>query len=345
MKEPKNNKLRIIFAGSPAIALPSLEKAAGLAKAGRIVLAGILTNQDKHKGRGGGAMPSDVGCRAALLAEEFVSLGLSAPAILKFETLKAEAREAVSALKPDLLVSFAYGRIFGPQFLSLFPMGGINIHPSLLPKYRGASPIQETILQRDSVTGICIQLTGAEMDSGNILAWEKIFLTGRETTASLGSISAIKGAELLAGVLEQFEGPLIPKGTPQEGEPSYCRVLEKKSGLINWNKSAAEIDAQIRACNPWPLAYTSHNGQAVIIHEAAPYSGTEAPGTGCSGAGGGVLGIDKKSGILIQTGDGVLAVSLLQYQHRKVLPWQAFLNGARDFIGSRLIQYNTIGGS
>ena len=338
MNIPNSSGLRILFAGSPAIALPSLEMIAEAARSGRWALAGVLTNPDKRKGRGGETLPSEVGCRAAQLAEEFASQNIMAPAILKFETLKAEARAAVSLLKPDLLVSFAYGRIFGPQFMSLFPMGGINIHPSLLPKYRGASPIQEAILHRDNVTGVSIQRIASEMDTGNILAREKITLNGRETTASLSEAAALVGAELLDGVLGHFEKGEMPEGLPQQGEASYCTVIEKSGGLIDWDSGALDIDAQVRAYNPWPLAHTNHNGQTLNILEAAPYAGP-AP---CSAAGpgapsvqaGGVLGIDKKSGILVQTGDGVLAVTLLQYQHRKILPWQAFLNGARDFIGS-----------
>ena len=344
MNKDETSKLKLLFAGSPAIALPSLEKIAEIAKTGRWILTGIITNPDKRKGRGGSVEPCEAGSRAALLAEEFTALGLKAPAILKFDTLKAEARAAVSELKPDLLVSFAYGRIFGPKFMSLFPLGGINVHPSLLPKYRGASPIQEAILRRDSVTGVSIQRIAAEMDTGDILSQAVIPLNGRETAASLSDIAAIKGAQLLIDVLAQFEKQPLPQGIPQQGEASYCTVLEKKSGLIDWNRSAPEIDAQIRACNPWPLAQTSHNGQTINIFEASLFSGNApengSPAVDANGSGnpyGGVLGIDKKSGILVQTGGGILAISLLQYQNRKILPWQAFLNGARDFIGSRLV--------
>jgi methionyl-tRNA formyltransferase len=268
--------------------------------------------------------------------------------VLKYETLRAEAREAVSSLKPDLLVSFAYGRIFGPQFLALFPHGGINVHPSLLPKYRGPTPIQEARLRRDRETGITIQRIAAEVDTGNILAQETIPLAGRETAASLGTIAAEKGATLLKTVLYQFrqaveDNTAVPQGFPQRGEPCYCSLLEKDSGIIDWNGSAPEIDALIRAYYPWPLARTAHNGQILIILEAEVFTG---PAPCCNGSDntldvsracpGRVLCIDEKSGILIQTGNGVLAVSRLQYQNRNALPWQVFMNGARDFIGSLL---------
>ncbi|MDR0600641.1 MAG: methionyl-tRNA formyltransferase [Treponema sp.] len=335
--------MRILFAGTPAIALPSLRMLAEGALSGRWVLAGILTNPDKPRGRGrraggpgeegGGAEPSEVGRAAAELAGEYAARGLAAPAILKPETLKAEAREAAAALKPDLLVTFAYGRIFGPRFLGLFPLGGINVHPSLLPKYRGASPIQEAILRRDPVTGITIQRIALEMDEGNILARREIPLTGGETAGSLGKTAALEGSALLWEVMEDFLQPPPPEGVPQRGEASYCARIGKDSGLIDWSLSALEIGALIRAYQPWPLARTVHQGRIINILEAAPWEG-EAPSPAAPP--GGILGIDKKCGILIQTGKGVLAVSVLQYQARKALPWRAFLNGARDFIGSRL---------
>ncbi|MDR2313015.1 MAG: methionyl-tRNA formyltransferase [Spirochaetaceae bacterium] len=338
--------MRLLFAGSPAIALESLRVAAEGALAKRWVLAGILTNPDTPQGRGRGSKATDVGRAAAELAGPFAREGLAAPVILKPNALRAEARQAVAALKPDLLVCFAYGRIFGPRFLGIFPLGGINIHPSLLPKYRGASPIQEAILRGDRVTGISLQRIAPEMDSGHILGRKIIPLSGRETAGSLGETAGREGSEVLRQFLEGLcqTGPLggaaeggegrFPQGVPQEGDPSYCTRIEKDFGILHWNRSAPEIDAQIRACSPWPLARTCHGGQILRILEAAPWEG---PAPACpSGEPGRVLGIDKKSGILIQTGKGILSVTLLQYQTRKALPWQAFLNGAKDFIGSRL---------
>ncbi|MDR0402236.1 MAG: methionyl-tRNA formyltransferase [Treponema sp.] len=365
---------RILFAGSPAIALPSLEALMrgsadtpdsaetrpAAPPSGAWTLAGVLTNPDKPRGRSGRAEPTAVAAAAERYSAFSVENGLPPLAVLKPETLKAEAREAAAALSPDLLVSFAYGRIFGPKFLSIFPLGGINIHPSLLPAYRGASPVQEAILRRDGKTGICIQKIALETDTGNILASREIPLSGRETAASLGELAGKEAAlllsETLRGLLEAVSrGDGFPDGTPQEGTPSYCSLIGKDSGIIDWNKSAVEIDAMIRAYTPWPLARTSHNGQVLLILEAAPFRGDapredapggEAPGVSRAGNGGPssaaetaagrVLGTDKKNGILIQTGGGILAVTRLQYQARKALPWQAFLNGARNFIGARL---------
>jgi methionyl-tRNA formyltransferase len=321
--------MRILFAGSPAIAVPSLEAAA---RGGE--LAGLLTNPDSPRGRNGRREATAAAAAAERISGERVRSGLSPIPVLKPEKLDGEAREAVLALKPDLLVSFAYGRMFGPKFLSLFPLGGINIHPSLLPKYRGASPIPQAILERDTETGITIQRLAAEMDSGDILAQEAFPLDGRETAESLGEAAAEKAAALLPSVLEGLAGGVL-RGRPQNhGEASYCSLISREDGIIDWNAGAAEIDARIRAFTPWPLCRTKFRGQELYIREARPLEKRPEgipraePGT--------VLGIDKGAGILVQTGDGVLAARVLQLEARKALDWRAFLNGVRNFTGSRL---------
>ncbi|GHV91858.1 methionyl-tRNA formyltransferase [Spirochaetia bacterium] len=349
--------MRIIFAGSPAIAVPCLEMVSKLAEsAGAAVtvptqgfeLAGVLTNPDSSKGRHGRLEPTDVGIAAGVLSEKLAPRGLPPIPILKPEKLGGEAREAVAALKPDLLVSFAYGRIFGPKFLALFPLGGINIHPSLLPKYRGPTPIPRAILNRDVETGITVQRLATEMDSGDILLQERLPLGGRETTASLSEEAGRRAAPLLAEALRGIAAGTLT-GRPQDhGTASCCALLSKDDGRIDWNKSAPEIDAQIRAYTPWPLSWTTHGDQYLYIlaAETAPDTmpaGKMATDTLLSAAAGvpkpapgTVLGVDKQRGILVQTGDGVLAVTMLQYRTKKALEWRAFLNGVRDFTGALL---------
>ncbi|MDR2370574.1 MAG: methionyl-tRNA formyltransferase [Treponema sp.] len=321
--------MRILFAGSPAVAVPCLEAAARGAE-----LAGVLANPDSSRGRSGKRERTAVAAAAERISEERVRGGLSPVPVLKPEKLDGAAREAVSALKPDLLVSFAYGRMFGPKFLALFPLGGINIHPSLLPKYRGPSPIPQAILNRDAETGVTIQRLAAEMDSGDILAQEAFPLDGRETSESLGAAAAEKAAALLPSVLEGLAGGAL-HGRPQNhGEASYCSLISREDGVIDWNAGAAEIDARIRAFTPWPLCRTRFGGHELYIREARPLENRPdgipraEPGT--------VLGIDKGAGILVQTGDGVLAARVLQLEARKALDWRAFLNGVRNFTGSRL---------
>ena len=331
--------MRILFIGTPAIAVPSLRAISEMELKGKgVTLAGVLTNPDRPR-RHGQAEPSDVSAAASALDAARKERALPPIAQLKPEKLDARAREDVAALSPELLVSFAYGRIFGPRFLALFPLGGINIHPSLLPKYRGASPIPAVILNKEKETGVCIQKLAAEMDSGNILASLQIELSGRETTASLTETVSEKAALLLGELLLDF-GPRTARARPQEGEAVYCSEIKKEAGLIDWGKGAAEIEAQIRAFTPWPLSFTRLGKDTLIILEAQCAAAHTAPAaapqteikTDVPAPPGTVLGTDRR-GILIQTGDGILAVKKLQWQTKKALDWKAFCNGERGFKG------------
>jgi len=346
--------MKIIFAASPTIAIPSLEVLCGIEG---IEIAGVLTNPDTPKGRHRNPLPTEIGQAADKIKE---TKNINFP-VLKLEKLDAAAREQISSLKPDILVSFAYGRIFGPKFLSLFPFGGINIHPSLLPKYRGPTPVQAAILNRDTETGITIQLLAKEMDQGDIIAQETLPLTGKETTQTLSETVSYKAALMLRDTLiriEKANGHLranlwfdtLDKPRAQDNSAaSYCHLISREDGIINWNQSAQEIEAKIRAYDPWPLCRTIHNGRELFILEASLqgdrvysvplYSVHSVPLQGVHSVPlrgstvGQVLGIDKQYGILIMTGGGILAVTQLQYQAKKALYWRDFLNGARDFTG------------
>jgi methionyl-tRNA formyltransferase len=245
------------------------------------------------------------------------------------------------------LVSFAYGRIFGPKFLALFPLGGINVHPSLLPAYRGPAPIPQAILNGDRETGITIQRLAPEMDCGDILVQERFPLTGSETGAALTEEMARRAARLLPGVIRGL-GTL--RGRPQDrAGASYCGLLSRNDGWIDWGAGARRIEAQVRAYTPWPLSWTTDGERRLYILEAglppaaagedagppAPVS-LPAASPASVPAAGTVLGVDKRRGILVQTGDGVLVLTVLQYEAKKALEWRTFLNGARDFIGRRL---------
>jgi len=319
--------MRVLFAGTPDIAVPSLEI---LGREEGITLAGVLTNPDKPRGRKGESLPSEVCEAAQKILCQYKEQGKKTFPILKPVKLDAALREEVSTLKPDLLVSFAYGHIFGPKFLTLFPLGGINIHPSLLPKYRGPSPLQAAIINRDCETGISIQKLAQETDSGDILSVEYLQLTGAETAESLSNVVSQKAALMLPSVIEKIANG--EQGTAQDhSKASFCSMISRDSGLIDWEKqSAAEIEARIRALTPWPLCRTIHNGRELFILKAVVFDEN-----GNRGVPGQVLGIDK-NGILIQTGSGILAVTELQYQAKKALFWRDFLNGARDFTGSKL---------
>ncbi|MBN1241546.1 MAG: methionyl-tRNA formyltransferase [Spirochaetales bacterium] len=311
--------MKVLFAGSPAIAVPLLRALA----ASRHELVGVLTNPPSAKGRSGTPEPTAVGALAAEI--------LPGVPVLTPDRLGSGSRALVAPLGAEILVAFAYGRIFGPKFLSLFPAGGLNVHPSLLPRWRGATPIPAAILARDAETGVSVQRIAAELDSGDIVARESIALDGTETTASLSDRCAELGAGLLVRALDALEdGSAVPE--PQDAsKATYCRELGKDDGLVDWKLDALAIDARVRAFQPWPGAFTFLRGERLALLESRPYpdedSGLE-PGS--------VFALDSGRGLMVQTGRGLLSLRRLQLRARKALPFREFANGVRDLIGSRL---------
>jgi methionyl-tRNA formyltransferase len=321
--------LRILFAGSPDIAVPSLVR---LSLEHEII--GVLTNPESAKGRG----MAVAGTSVARIARERFGEGFP---ILAFERLGAEARQAVEALRPELLASFAYGRIFGPKFLALFPSGGVNVHPSMLPRHRGPTPIQAAILARDPETAVTVQRIALEMDSGDILAAARIPLGGRENADDIAEVAAVLGADLLAGAIEDIaSGRERPE--PQRGEPSYCAMLSKEDGIIDWDAGVLDIDARVRAFSPWPGAFAFLNGLKLDLLESYPFPGeTFAAGPSSldfeDPVPGTILGLDKARGIMVKTKDGLIALKRLRLQNKKALPYKEFANGIRDLAGAVLV--------
>ena len=314
--------IRILFAGSPEAAKKTLEILNSAQSEIGFEIAGVLSNPPTAKGRHKDLIPTPV----AAFAE---SQGIP---VLTPAHLDGEARDAVRPLKADLLVCFAYGHIFGPKFLELFPFGGINLHPSLLPKYRGCTPVPAAILNRDKQTAVTIQTLGLKMDEGDILEQTVVELNGKETGESLLNYSAEEGAKLILEVIKKCnsEGKL-PEGRPQSGEASYTGIITKEDGRINWNESAEVIEAKIRAYYPEPGCWCMENGLPLRILEASVFSGT------FEGTAGTVLEFSKRDGILIKTGDGILAVKKLQRQGKNAMDYKSFMNGARNFIGTVLV--------
>jgi len=310
--------MRILFAGSPSLAVPSLER---IAREHEVV--GVLTCCDQPAGRGGRLEPSPV-------KERSLALGLP---LLQPARLDAAVIDEVKRLEPQLLVVAAFGRIFRKEFLDIFPAGGINLHPSLLPRYRGPSPISAAILAGDVETGITVQRLALRFDTGDILGQRAVVLDGSETTGTLTASLAELGAELLAKVLASFAAGHEIAGTHQdEGRASYCRLVRKEDGRIDWGEPARVIERKVRACDPWPRADTTWNGASLLLLKTAVYPGTFTD----AGEPGKVLAGDRRHGLLVRTGDGVLAVERLQLQFKKPLDWRSFLNGHPDLVGARL---------
>lgn len=309
--------MKVFFTGGSDISLPSLETLAS-----RGWVAAVMTHPDTFAGRGKKRKVNPV--KAAAL-----DLGIPVVEAAGFD---AELETEIRKYESDLLVVVSYGKILPESFLRLFPEGGINLHPSLLPKYRGPSPITAVILAGERETGVTVQRLSKRMDSGDILAQFRVELRGAETGESLAKSLGEIGAGLLAEVVAGFERGDV-EGVPQrEEEATYCSLLKKEDGLIEWDKDAESIERMTRALLPWPRAYTIWNGQVLYILEASVYPNISPP----RGEPGKVLGVDKEEGILIQTGNGVLAVKKLQKQAKKAMDWKSFINGTHNFTGTVL---------
>ncbi|MCI5524431.1 MAG: methionyl-tRNA formyltransferase [Treponema sp.] len=335
--------LRVIYGGSPAASAKSLElilKDSAMSQnvpeqAYKIV--GILTNPPTPHGRHKELIPTEV--------EHYTRIWNEAREdniqILTPEHIGSEQREIIAQLKPDIFVCFAYGHIVGPKFFSLFKFGGINLHPSLLPKYRGATPVNACILNQDTETGFSVQKMSEGIDEGDIIFQQKIGLTGTETAEQILNGASIHGGIAITNILRQIaQTNTLPESFKQTGLPSYCSHIRKEDGKINWKDSAEHIDAQIRAYTPWPGTYTEVNGVQLRILKAAAASKVALQDNSVpkdtAAVAGTVLDYNKHRGILIQTGKGILIATELQWQSKKAMDYKSFMNGARNFVGTIL---------
>ena len=312
MQKTRERGLKILFAGTPEMAVPSLN-----ALADNFEVVGVLCASDSRSGR----HKKKIAPSVKIAAEK------RALPVLQPERLDTEARTQAAALGAQLLVVFAYGRLFGPRFLALFAEGGINLHPSALPQFRGPSPITAAILAGCSHTAISVQRVALKMDAGDILIQKSFSLKGNETTASLSAALSHAAAPELVRAVNDIIGKRLNPVPQNESNATYCKPVLKNDGLINWGLHASQLERMVRAYNPWPTAHTSMNGISLAILEAALIespslsAGTKAPGT--------VLGVDRSRGILVQTGKNILVLKQLQLATRRPLGFRAFLNGTR----------------
>jgi methionyl-tRNA formyltransferase len=329
--------LRIAFAGTPDFSVPALK---ALLASGHTVV-GVLTQPDRPKGRGRQLAASPV--KVAALEH---GLPVSQP-----ETLKTEAgRAELAAWRPDVLVVVAYGLILPPTVLTLPRLGCVNIHASLLPRWRGAAPIQRAILAGDSMTGITIMLMDAGLDTGPMLIKKEVLITPVDTGGSLHDRLATVGAEAVIEALEgHAAGTLQPIPQPAEGV-TYASKIEKSEALIDWNHDALAIERQVRAFNPWPVAETRLDGEQLRIFDATADEGVagssastlRGPSVGAPTQGGetplaGTIVAFCDNSLLIQCGYGQLALRQVQRPGRKPVSTAEFVRGApSDLIGKRL---------
>ena len=302
--------MKLIFAGTPEFAAQALR--ALLAAGHQVAL--VLTQPDRPAGRG-------MSLQASPVKQVALAAGIE---VFQPPTLRdAEAQARVAAVGADAMVVAAYGLILPQVVLDMPRLGCINIHASLLPRWRGAAPIQRALLAGDAETGVCIMQMEAGLDTGPVLLRGAFPIEATDTTASLHDRLAGLGARLCVALLGKL--PLPAEAQPAEGV-TYAHKIEKAEAVIDWTKPAIELDRHIRAFNPFPGAQALFGGQTVKLWQASPVAG--------SGPLGSVLAVDKKH-VVIACGAGALAVSELQKAGGKRLPVQQFLAGHPLKVGDR----------
>ena len=308
--------MNIVFFGTPDFAAAALS---AIHAAGHTVRA-VVTQPDKPRGRSGKLQASPV--------KEF-ALAQDIPVWQPVRVREASAVEQLRGTDAEVFVVAAFGQILPQEVLDIPALGCINIHASLLPALRGASPIQTAILEGAEETGITIMRMDAGCDTGDILLQKNIPIAPEDTAGSLFDKLAALGAETIVKALPMLaEGKLVPR-KQEDDKATHAAKFTKESGRIDWTKDAAYLSRLVRAMNPWPCAYTSLQGKGCKIWTA--YAEDEnAPGEAM--APGSVLRAEAE-GIFVQTGEGVLRVTELQLEGKKRMPVTDFLNGSRLTAG------------
>ena len=306
--------------GTPQFAVPVL--AALLSNPERFEVAAVVTQPDAPAGRGRTLTPSPV--RQFALAH---SLPVLQPETLKPPDVVAQLR----ALAPDVIVVAAFGQILRRDVLELPPHSCINVHASLLPRWRGASPISAAIAAGDPVTGITIMLMEAGLDSGPILSQRPTPILPEDTTASLTERLSHLGAELLVETLSTWLRGEITPHPQDESLITRCDHVSKEDGRIDWSRPAAGIERHVRAMTPWPMAWTTWQGKQLQIRRARHAAGP-APASPPHGT---VLG--NSTSICVQCGQDLLELLEIQLEGKRALPALEFARGQRQFVGSALV--------
>ncbi len=305
--------MRIVFMGTPDFAVPSLQ---ALIDAGHDVCA-VYTQPDKPQGR-----------KQILTAPPVKTLALEhdipvfQPNTLKNEDEQARLRE----LSPEVIIVVAYGKLLPKAVLDIPPHGCINVHGSLLPRWRGAAPIQWAVIAGDEMAGVTTMQMAEGLDTGDMLLTYETKVGEKETAGELFDRLAQSGAELLTQTLVKLD-EITPR--PQDDAQScYAHMLDKQMAVIDWSKSAHEIDCLIRGLNPWPVALTTLSGERLKVFAAEKANGNGEPGT--------VLEADPKKGLTVACGEGALKLTEIQLVGGKRMKATDFLRGHAIEVGTKL---------
>jgi len=307
-------KVRTVFMGTPQFAVTTLES---LLRGSCQVLA-VYTQPDKPAGRGRPVVFPPV---------KKLALERQIP-VIQPETFKSsEVVEKLASFQPELIIVAAFGAILPPEVLSLPKFACLNVHPSLLPRHRGPSPVANTILCGDELTGVTIMLMDAGLDTGPILAQGKAGISFMNTTGSLSTTLADVGAKLLLENLPKWLNKELRPQVQDEAQATYSKLISSEDAEIDWHLSAVELWRRVRAYNPWPISYTWYQGKRLKIHRSIPF------GDVTDGEIGEVIALPESPGVGVVTGQGILGLCQVQLEGRRAISANDFVRGKRDFIG------------
>ena len=300
--------IRIVFMGSPDFSLPSLRS---LAQTYQVI--GVVTQPDRASGRGRELKAPPV----KLLAQE-----LNIPIIQPQKLREPEAKQQLQAWSPDLIVVAAFGQILKKDVLDMPRYGCINIHASLLPRWRGAAPINAAVLAGDEETGVTIMKMDVGLDTGPMLGMKSIRIKPDDTAGSLFEALSTLGADLLTETLPAYmDGKLTPQPQPDEGM-TYAPMLKKEDGLLDFTQPAADLERRVRAMNPWPGAWFEWNGAPLKVHKAHVGQGKAEAGKK----------LVEQNQPAVGAGGGVLILDEVQPPSKKPMNGKSFLAGARNWL-------------
>lgn len=309
--------MRIVFMGTPDFSVPALES---LVKANHEII-GVVTQPDKPKDRGHEVKFTPV-------KEKAIELGIE-NIFQPFKVKDESFVKILTELRPDVIVVVAFGQLLSKEILELPKYGCINIHASLLPKYRGAAPIQWAVIDGEHSSGVTTMQMAEGLDTGDIIEKTEIMLDEKETGGSLHDKLSVLGGELIVSTLVKLEEGTVFRQVQNEADSTYARKLDKNLGKIDFKKSALEIERLIRGLNPWPSAYTYINGKVLKIWKADVMISDEA----CQP---GVVKDIEKNMFIVGTGENLLGIKEVQLQGKKRMSTEDFLRGNSINMGIKL---------
>lgn len=312
--------MNIMFLGTPDFAVPSLRSLAG---SSRHRVVGVITNPDQPSGRSLKMTPPPVKIAAA-------ELGIPVFQPEKFNT--AETIDLLKSLSVDLLAVVAYGKIIGDRLISLYPGRIINVHPSLLPEYRGVAPYQWAIVNGETETGVTIIQIVKELDAGDMIIQKSCPIGPDENASELHDRLAAMGAAMISEAADLIESGSARPVPQDHSKATYFKKIEKSSGRIDWTRDAASVHNLVRGFSPWPSTFTFHGGDMIKVHRTRIAALPRPEGAAC----GTVISADEKNGLAVACGTGVVMIEKLQLASRNIQSYEAFLRGYRLPCGSAL---------